>query len=461
MKKERLYALGLTAALMLGTTACSTDKTLVPVQQVGMLTGAMEASDKYPGVVVSENVAEVQRDGEKAIKELYVSEGDQVTAGQKLFSYDVEQLNLELDQKQLELERISNDISTCKSRISTLEAQLKKAKDTAEKTSLNLQISTETANKNEAEYNKKVKQKEIDQVKSMLGNVDVTSPVNGRIRKINENGSEMGGTGGSNAYITIQEAGSYRIKGTLNELSMSGGIAEGVAVNVISRMDHTVIWTGTVSNIDYEGGTQNSNNNGGVYYMGGGMMDGGSDTTTTSYPFYVELDDSEGLLLGQHVYIEVAGNGGKAGLWVPESYLMDIQEDPETLDTTASIWVANEKNKLEKRELILGSHDEETGTYEVKEGLGLTDYVADPSTQNCTEGAFVSYRNVTDFTPDPSDSMEETIGGDDPMDDGFVEDGTMDDGMMQDGLVDDFGVDGFVDGEISAPVEPEMTDRME
>ena len=34
-------------------------------------------------------------------------------------------------------------------------------------------------------------------------------------------------------------------------------------------------------------------------------MDGGSDVSTASkYPFYVTLDSSDGLLMGQHVYIE-------------------------------------------------------------------------------------------------------------------------------------------------------------
>ncbi|MFR3882713.1 MAG: hypothetical protein ACLTX6_10760 [Lachnospiraceae bacterium] len=37
-----------------------------------------------------------------------------------------------------------------------------------------------------------------------------------------------------------------------------------------------------------------------------GMMDasGDSQTSSTTYPFYVELQSSEGLMLGQHVYIE-------------------------------------------------------------------------------------------------------------------------------------------------------------
>lgn len=44
----------------------------------------------------------------------------------------------------------------------------------------------------------------------------------------------------------------------------------------------------------------NSSNN----MMYGMSSEEASQNTSTSYPFYVELESSEGLLLGQHVYIE-------------------------------------------------------------------------------------------------------------------------------------------------------------
>lgn len=477
MMKKKLCALGLAATMLLGMTACGGRKAAVPVQQVGMLTGAAAASDKYAGLVVSENTTSVYRDNNKAIKELFVSEGDTVAAGQKLFSYDVEQLQLELERQQLELERLNNEITTCNTRLTSLEAQLKKATDTTEKTNLNLQISSETANKNEANYNRNVKQKEITQTKAMLSNVTVTSPVAGRIRKINKEAYDA-----SSAYITIQDTGSYRIKGTLNELSMAGGIMEGVAVNIISRMDPNVMWSGTVSTIDYEAGSQNNNN--GMYY---GAVAEESTGSSTSYPFYVDLDTSDGLLLGQHVYIEVAGNGGKTGVWVPESYLFNIVETPldgeaptvEAQETdadeadmvlpdlsgaegfidgyeepvmeepapnvkiTASIWVASEDNRLEERVLTLGQHDSLDGTYEVLDGLSIIDYVADPSMAGCVEGAPVTYRNVTDFEkPAETEPVSDDLGQSELVDDPFAEGDVMTEGDFAD---DPFAV---ADGEV-------------
>ena len=59
--------------------------------------------------------------------------------------------------------------------------------------------------------------------------------------------------------------------------------------------------------------------------MYGGSAEDAAQNTSTSYPFYVELESSEGLLLGQHVYIE-QDNGleeREEGIWLDEAFLVD------------------------------------------------------------------------------------------------------------------------------------------
>ena len=57
-------------------------------------------------------------------------------------------------------------------------------------------------------------------------------------------------------------------------------------------------------------------------------MDGNdtSQTASSSYPFYVEMDSSEGLMLGQHVYIEMdyGQTDARDGLWLDEYYIVDL-----------------------------------------------------------------------------------------------------------------------------------------
>ena len=76
--------------------ACGESGTAVYVQSVAELSGlgGIAPGDRFAGIVVSENVAEVDRDSDKTIKELLVKAGDDVTEGQILFSYDTDQLQL-------------------------------------------------------------------------------------------------------------------------------------------------------------------------------------------------------------------------------------------------------------------------------------------------------------------------------------------------------------------------------
>ena len=70
-----------------------------------------------------------------------------------------------------------------------------------------------------------------------------------------------------------------------------------------------------------------------------------------SYPFYVELDSSDGLMLGQHVYIErdIGQDEQKDGLWISDYYIVDADTNEPY------VWAANDKKKLEKRYVTLGS----------------------------------------------------------------------------------------------------------
>jgi len=96
-------------------------------------------------------------------------------------------------------------------------------------------------------------------------------------------------------------------------------------------------------------------------------MGGSSDdqTTSTSYPFYVELDSSDGLMLGQHVYIErdIGQDEQKDGLWISDYYIVDADTNEPY------VWAANDKKKLEKRYVTLGKHDDDLEEYEIVDGL--------------------------------------------------------------------------------------------
>ena len=117
---------------------------------------------------------------------------------------------------------------------------------------------------------------------------------------------------------------------------------------------------------------------------------------STRYPFYRELDDSEGLLLGQHVYVEV--NYGQNDqephiIALPEGYLLD----PD--GKTAHVYAEGADLKTEKREVTLGEYDELLGTYIIESGLSEEDYIAWPS-ENVKAGMRCTEFDSTVFEPE-------------------------------------------------------------
>lgn len=372
MKLRKQVSALLCAALIVMLAGCAGDAAAVYVQPVSGLSsaGGIAPGDRFAGIVVSENVAEVKKDDDKTVQELLVKEGDDVTAGQELFRYDTDQLQLELDRKNLELEQLKASIENYKSQITELEGERNRA-GSGEQLAYTIQIQSAQLDLKEAELNLKAKQTEVNQAKAILENASVLSPVSGRIQSISENGYDN--YGNPLPYISIQQAGAYRIKGIIGELQL-GGMMEGTRVKILSRTDDTAFWYGTVSLVDYENPSQGNSYD--MYY--GTSSD--EMTSASRYPFYVEPEDVTGLLLGQHVYMEVdTGDETFAGVSIG-SYFVCYDEDG-----SAYVWAEN-RGKLEKRTLVLGEYNSMTDTFQVLEGLTEEDYIAFPDPELCAEG---------------------------------------------------------------------------
>ena len=398
--KKTVIALG--AALILGLTGCG-GQTQINVEQAGMLASAATSADKFAGMVVSENVVEIERDTEKQIQELYVAAGDTVRVNEKLFEYDTDTLSLTIDKQQLELDKLTQQIKDLTTQKTNVEKQIKTEKAKKKKdqnadllVSLDIQLRSVNADLTTANYEKKTKQAEMNYNKDMLKNAVVRSPIKGTVRSVNENGSP---------YITIQQAGAFQVKGMLSELSLGSGIMEGVAVTILSRTDPTASWTGTVSLVDYNSGASDEQDN---MFGGGDAM-----STSTSYPFYITLDSTNGLLLGQHVYIQISAAAvGDDLLRIPEHYVMDVLMDEETWTTTGTVWGVNpETGKLTKLTVTLGEFDPTYGTYVILEGISAEDYLADPTDPGVKEGAAVYQRSELEYMGQTEPTESQPIEG--------------------------------------------------
>lgn len=409
---------------------------------VGLDTGS---SPRYSGIVEPQQTYQINKDETKTVAEVLVAVGDEVRPGDILFRYDTQEMQFSLEQAEIDQQSIANMISTLQRQLTTAKADQKKAsKD--EQAAYSIQINELEIQIKQQQAASSKKKVEIDKLRESLKNTDVVSEVAGVVKEVNSGASQSdfapGGANPSNAFITILSAGEYRIKGTISELNYAS-ISVGQAVTVHSRLDSELVWHGTVDSIDQEASTSQNNNM--VFYGAEGAE------KSSTYNFYVLLDNLEGLILGQHVYIEpdLGDDARKEGLWLPAMYIAH--------DTEGSfVWAKSEKDTLEKRLVTLGDYDSDTDSYEITSGLARTDSIAYPNEEllpgmPTTTDASAMYADNSGM--DNAGSFEDPIGGADSFDGAA---GSFENGYTGD-AAGDFTADGTIPEGGDAGFEPDSS----
>ena len=363
----------------------------VYVQNVGDLTGTpVGISNRYSGVVETQKTEKIQADSEKVIVDLTVAEGDSVKEGDPLFSYDTASIELDIQAGELEIERLNTTISNDTKQIAQLEKDMQKA-SAADKLGYSAQIQELQAEIATSEYNIKTKENEIEGLRTSLETNTVFAPITGTVTKVGDpkNPEADPDPQGETAFITILADGDLRIKGTVSEQSIYN-ISEGADVLVRSRVKDDQTWTGHITAID----TQQTETNENEYVMEGSER-------ASKYPFYVDLDSTEGLMLGQHVTIEL--NFGqeevREGLWLSSGFI--VQEE-----SGAYVWACKKDKKLEKRSVTLGDYSEDSDEYQIIDGLETSDYLAWPE-----EGLKAGLPTTTEYVFDENEFNMENMGG--------------------------------------------------
>lgn len=362
---SRTVAVILALVLALCLVGCSSgEEETVSVQSVAMITGmgSVGLADRYAGLVVSGSTEEIQIDQSMSVDELQVEVGQDVKAGDLLFTYDNEALLLNIEQLKLEIEGMKNSVVTSQEQIEDLVAERDRVYD-SEKLQYTLEIQSLEASIRETEYNIGIKEKELAHQETMSGETQVRAGITGRITAINQDGG-YDNYGNPLPFMTIMETGNLRVKGTINEMNY-GDLTSGMPVIIRSRTDSNVTWEGYVDYVDWENQMQNEND----YYYG--YTD--EMSSSSKYPFYISLTSYDGLFMGQHVYIEPGetGNEKAEGIWLPSYFINDVETSPW-------VWAANSRDKLEKRKVTLGEYDEMMDTYFIESGLAADDYLAFP-----------------------------------------------------------------------------------
>lgn len=426
--KKAAFILAL--AMLLGVAAgCGESNGEASVQSVSMICGLGSAglTDRFAGVVSALGETNIKKDDSLTIGEIKVKVGDAVNVGDVLLTYDMSQLQLDLEAAQLELESLKSQLADKEDEKEQAETALNSTVDDAERNRTLLQIrqiNLEIRNTNSSIASKS---RDIEKLQGSMKTTSVKAEVAGEVKSVNPDGG-TDDRGNPLPLISIVQTGGFRVKGYVNE-SNAAVLNEGVQVIIRSRVSDQT-WKGTISSIDWNNPAQSSNN----YYYDSGSSDTGN---SSKYPFYVELSSSDGLLMGQHVYIEpdLGQDAQNTGIQLPASFINDADSSPW-------VWAQSSSGKLEKRSLTLGDYNAELDTYAVTDGLTAADYIAFPDDTLKAGMTCVTYDEST-FDPSGDGSYA---------DDGGVMDGGFDAGM-------DIPEGGMTDGAVDMPADGLVTDE--
>lgn len=396
MNKKKKILIGIIAAavviiavvLILLFAGKGSGKQKIYVQSVKSLMGQDAFSNRFSGIVETQKTEKIELDLSRQIAEVYVSEGSKVKAGQALFAYNTDSLRLDIEQMQIEIEKCNTTIANDNEEITELR-NIMNTLPASEQLEYSAQIQMLQADIAQAQYDIKTKEANINAKKNAIDQSTVTASMAGSVQKINDENAIRNSEGGnSNVYMVVTAEGDFRIKGSVGEQNIFE-IMTGEPVIVRSRVNTDQIWTGTITSINTQGEEENNND----YYYG---YD--SKEASTKYSFYVNLDSTEGLMLGQHVTIEVDRGQSKSkdGIWLSSGYIVYTEKGEPV------IWAAKKDGaKLEQRKVTLGLYDEELDLFEIKEGIRIEEYIAWPSS-DCKVG-MPTTTVITDAEPDMYD----------------------------------------------------------
>lgn len=391
----------------------------------------MNADLQFSGVVEPQETTEVKIDLSKTVSEIMVAEGDHVDPGDPLFSYDIEAMELEYAQGGVEIERMENEIASSKQQIAQLEKERKDA-SADDKLSYTTQIQSLETDIAKTEYDIKTKKLELEKLQNTIDHATVTAEISGTVQSLKT--VEQLTSEGGDVLMKITSDGEFRIKCTVSEQNMYM-LYQDEAVQVHSRVNDDS-WTGVISEI----GTEPETNQNEEYYM-----ESGSSERASKYSFYITLDASEGLMLGQHLLVSPDMGSEtieKSGIWLYSDYVL-------TDDNGKSyVWAATGRDRLEKREVELGQTDEMMGDCEIVSGLTEEDLIAYPS-DSYKEGM----RTTTNIEDIPVDENEGDMG--DMGDMGDIADGA------EDGVAFDEDGNPIADGELDVEGEIVPEEKVE
>ena len=326
------------------------------------------------GQVKPGNIESFYADATKGkVKDIAVKEGQEVNKGDKLFSYDNEEINLQVKQAEIEQKMTSMRYDQGKKKIDSLKQDIKKAKDSGATKEmidpLESQLNELEMQQKTADLEKEKVNLHIEELKKKQGELTVYSNFSGVVQKFDKDASQgstpvMGGQG--KAFLQIASKDPFQIQGTLTELQKSQ-IQKDQTITVTAKAAPKKKWTGKVTEVSEYPTSAEAN----IQAPAGGE----AGQNMSYYTYKASLDSQDGLSPGYHVSIQVNLENRKM-VAVPHKSI--VEEKGE------SFVYVEDKGKLRKQIVKKGSSDGDW--IEVAEGVTVGQKVVENPSDKVFDG---------------------------------------------------------------------------
>ncbi|PQQ46880.1 efflux RND transporter periplasmic adaptor subunit [Bacillus thuringiensis] len=325
------------------------------------------------GQVKPENIESFYADPTKGkVKDIEVKEGQKVEKGTKLFSYDNEEINLQMKQAELDQKMADMRYDQGKKKIDSLKKEIKKAKDSGagkEVTDpMDEQVSELEIAQKTTDLEKEKGKLQKEELSKKQKELTIYSNFAGVVQKLDKDAAQsssqaLGGQG--KAFLQVASKDLFQVQGTLTELQKSQ-IQKDQTVTVTAKANNKKKWTGKITEVsEFPTSAEMA--------QPGGM--GEANQNMSQYTYKASLDSQDGLSPGYHVSLQVSLEN-KTMIAVSSKSIVEKGDD-------AFVYV-EEKGKLRKQNVKKGSTDGEWT--EIVEGVTVGQKVVKNPSDDVYEG---------------------------------------------------------------------------
>ncbi|MGF9991570.1 efflux RND transporter periplasmic adaptor subunit [Bacillus mycoides] len=277
------------------------------------------------------------------VKDIEVKEGQEVEKGTKLFSYDNEEINLQMKQAELDQKMATMRYDQEQKKIDSIKKEIKKAKDSGagkEVTDpLEEQVSELEMAQKTTDLEKEKGKLQKEELSKKQKELTIYSNFTGVVQKLDKDAAQsssqaLGGQG--KAFLQVASKDPFQVQGTLTELQKSQ-IQKDQTFTVTAKANNKKKWTGKITEVS-------------EFPTSAEMAQAADEGTQnmSQYTYKASLDSQDGLSPGYHVSLQV-NLENKTMIAVPSKSIVEKGED-------AFVYI-EEKGKLRKQNVKKGATD--------------------------------------------------------------------------------------------------------